>query len=553
MSLLLKVKNKHLRYALLSLSAALLLSFSFEPWSLFPLSFLGMIPLLELENQIRKQEVNGRLWIFLYSWLALFLWNAGTVWWIWNATSGGAIAAFLINSLPLVFPFFIMHIRSAKTGKQEINLFISAWLLAELLQFHWDLAFPWLILGNVFSVFPDAVQWIEFTGVLGASFWILLVNSKVYKLLKSWKDFLPNQRNQQVFRLAFFYLFCPLLFSWIVLDEYQKEAEAYKTQAHVLVVQPNIDPYGEKFEGMTPGEQLEKMIQLTEQNLKPETQFVLFPETALQGSLNENLLEQEALIMRLSAFLKFHPTLSILSGADSYKIYQPGDALSPTARYIDRYGITIDNYNTAFYLEASRPIEIYHKNKMVPGVEKMPYPQLFGFLEKIAINLGGTSGSLGSDGESRVFESRQKIKLAPVICYESVFPEFMSSYVAKGADILCIITNDGWWGNTPGYKQHFSFARLRAIESRRAIARSANTGISGFISDEGKVLAKSAWWEPAALSSSLRIGKKETFFVRNAGLIRWLIIIAFFNYFSASIFAPKFRFNGRFSGGPFGQ
>ena len=130
--MLLKVKNKHLRYAILSLSAALLLSFSFEPWSLFPLSFLGMIPLLELENQIRKQEVNGRLWIFLYSWLALFLWNAGTVWWIWNATSGGAIAAFLINSLPLVFPFFIMHIRSAKTGKQEINLFISAWLLAEL-------------------------------------------------------------------------------------------------------------------------------------------------------------------------------------------------------------------------------------------------------------------------------------------------------------------------------------------------------------------------------------------------------------------------------------
>lgn len=542
-----------MRYTLLSIGAALLLSISFEPWSIFPLSFLGFIPLFELEKQIRTQQLNGRLWVFVYCWLALFLWNAGTVWWIWNATSGGAIAAFFINSLPLVLPFFLMHIRSVKSGNQELKIFISAWLAVELLQFHWDLAFPWLILGNVFSVFPYAVQWIEFTGVLGASFWILLVNVKVYRMYENWASSNAIQKNQQLFRLSFYYLFCPLLLSWVVLDDYQTEAKAYQTKAHFLVVQPNIDPYGEKFDGMSPGEQLERMIQLTEQKLRPETQFVLFPETALQGSLNENAIEQEALILRLTAFLKLHPTLSVLTGADSYKVYQPNEPLSPTARYLENYGITVDHFNTAFFLENNKPVEVYHKNKMVPGVEKMPYPALFGFLEKIAINLGGTSGSLGSDGESRVFESRQRIKLAPVICYESVFPEFMSSYVSKGADILCIITNDGWWGNTPGYQQHFSFARLRAIETRRGIARSANTGISGFIDDEGKVLAKSKWWEPAALSASLRIAKKETFYVRNASLIRWIILLAFFNYFSASFFAPRFVFNGRFKGGPFGQ
>jgi apolipoprotein N-acyltransferase len=162
----------------------------------------------------------------------------------------------------------------------------------------------------------------------------------------------------------------------------------------------------------------------------------------------------------------------------------------------------------------------------------MPYPEIFGFLEKVSINLGGTSGSLASDKETKVFYSYKKTKLAPVICFESVFPDYVAGYVKKGADIICIITNDGWWGNTPGYRQHFDFARLRAIENRRWVARSANTGISGFIDEEGNIVNQSEWWKEAVLRAKVPLHKEETFFTQNGDLIGfWAMVLGVFEIF----------------------
>jgi len=154
----------------------------------------------------------------------------------------------------------------------------------------------------------------------------------------------------------------------------------------------------------------------------------------------------------------------------------------------------------------------------------MPYPAIFGFIEKYAINLGGTSGSLASDGESKIFTNYQKVTLAPIICYESVFPEFTASYVKKGADILCIITNDGWWGNTPGYRQHFDFGRLRAIENRRAIARSANTGISGVIDKDGRVLIASNWWQKEVIRYKVPVYTTQTFYTEHGDWLAYIFL-----------------------------
>jgi apolipoprotein N-acyltransferase len=142
-----------------------------------------------------------------------------------------------------------------------------------------------------------------------------------------------------------------------------------------------------------------------------------------------------------------------------------------------------------------------------------------GFLRKIFINLGGASGSLGSQEEASVFVSADGTKIAPVICYESVFGEYITSYVKKGSELIFIITNDGWWKNTPGYKQHMSFARLRAIETRRSIARSANTGISCFINQRGDVLQPTGWWVDAAIKQQLNASNKITFYVKHGDYI----------------------------------
>jgi apolipoprotein N-acyltransferase len=492
------------------------------------LAFIAFLPLFELEKQIRMQQLNSKLWLFVYAWIAMIVWNAGTVWWIWNASSGGAIAAFFINSAPMLLPFMLMHSISKKTGKTEFGVFIGTWICMELMQFHWDLAFPWLILGNTFAVFPHAVQWFEYTGVLGGSFWILMVNKKVFEWFQIRKIIEPVLLKKKLFNLVFVYFFLPALFSYLVLQNLRETMGSKQVKtASIVVVQPNIDPYKEKFKSM-PIEQLEKMIYLAEKKITPSTQFVLFPETALQGGINEGEIENEYLIKACKEFLNRHPGITLLTGADSYKTFpKDGEKRPITARFWEKYQVYIDSYNTALLLTGNDSVSIYHKNKMVPGVEKMPYPQIFGFLENMAIDLGGTSGSLGFDGESMVFNTKQRIGLAPVICYESVFPDFLTTYINKGTDIICIITNDGWWGNTPGFAQHFSYARLRAIETRRPVARSANTGISGFIDEEGNVLQASAWWTEDALSQELKLLPIETIYVKYCEIINLFIMFYF--------------------------
>ena len=109
--------------------------------------------------------------------------------------------------------------------------------------------------------------------------------------------------------------------------------------------------------------------------------------------------------------------------------------------------------------------------------------------------------------------------VAPVICYESVFGEYVTDYVKKGANFIGIITNDSWWGDTPGYQQHWSFARLRAIETRRSVARSANTGTSGFINQRGDELQKSEYLTLDCLRQKIKCNEKITFYVKYGDVI----------------------------------
>ena len=159
----------------------------------------------------------------------------------------------------------------------------------------------------------------------------------------------------------------------------------------------------------------------------------------------------------------------------------------------------------------------------------MPYHAVFGFLDKFAIDLGGMSGSLGKQDERSVFTSpltplqrergTRQLAVAPVICYESIYGEFLSGYIKNGAQLIFIMTNDGWWGDTPGYRQHLSYASLAAIETRRSIARSANTGISCFINQRGDISQQTNWWTPCAIKGTINSNSEMTFYVKHGDYI----------------------------------
>ncbi|MDE5607059.1 MAG: apolipoprotein N-acyltransferase, partial [Bacteroidales bacterium] len=179
--------------------------------------------------------------------------------------------------------------------------------------------------------------------------------------------------------------------------------------------------------------------------------------------------------------------------------------------------MVIDTGATVMEEAAPGGFPLRHKSKLTPAVEIMPLVDKIGFLEKWAIDLGGIVGTLGTDAEPKVFQSvvaGDTVTYADVICYESIFGDYVTGFCRRGAELLFISTNDGWWGNTPGHRQHAEYARLRAIENRREIARSANTGISGFISQRGDVLERTAYWEPAVIKHDMKTNRKLTLYSR---------------------------------------
>jgi apolipoprotein N-acyltransferase len=118
-----------------------------------------------------------------------------------------------------------------------------------------------------------------------------------------------------------------------------------------------------------------------------------------------------------------------------------------------------------------------------------------------------------------VFKTKSGFNVAPVICYESIYNDYLRLYVNKGAEMIGIITNDGWWGNTPGHRQHLAYAKISSVSLRRAAARSANTGISAFINQRGDVLAPTAYWQEDVIKEKIYLNESKTYFARFGNFI----------------------------------
>lgn len=313
-------------------------------------------------------------------------------------------------------------------------------------------------------------------------------------------------------------LVVPILSSRLISSKEKKILAAQPPATkNIVIVQPNIDPYTEKFDSPVES-QIQKLILLSEQQIDDNTTLVVWPETAIAAQVWENEIKNEKAFYPVWSFLRRHPRVNLVTGIDSYKNYGPDKKnASKTARFAQSYQAYYDAFNTAAFFDADTAINLYHKAKLVPGVETLP--SFLNFMSKWFEDMGGISGTLGRDSERKVFVPWDNhFKAAPIICYESIYGDYITEYVRKGANILTIITNDGWWGNTPGYKQHMNYARLRAIETRKWVARSANTGISCFIDPLGNVIAPQPWDTPASIKLAVPVDNRQTFFVQHGDI-----------------------------------
>ena len=416
--------------------------------------------------------------------------------------------------MAVVFLFF--HLTKKRLGSIAGYICLPAyWIAFEYLHLNWDFSWPWLTIGNGFGNWPATVQWYEYTGVLGGSLWVITVNIIGYLAIQQF----TYRKGIALFLL----ITVPILFSLARYHFYSESPDP----VNVVVVQPNVDPYGEKFTEPA-ADQISRLLRLAAEKTDSAVDYVIGPETALSEGVCEDHLQTDAGIEYVRKFISSFPKLKAVFGISSYKSYDNGQAPSSTARKFsdaDRY---YDAYNTALQLDNKGEIQVYHKSRLVPGVEKMPYPNVFGFLDRFTVDLGGTSGSLGMQEDRTVFVSKDSVKVAPVICYESIYGEFLAGYIRNGAELIFIITNDGWWGDTPGYRQHLSYARLRAIEFRRSIARSANTGISCLIDQRGVVIQPTEWWKPAVIRETLNRNDEMTFYAEHGDYIARVAVFVSF-------------------------
>ncbi|MHA7944722.1 apolipoprotein N-acyltransferase [Formosa sp. 3Alg 14/1] len=504
-----------MKHLLLALATGLLLALGWPTYGFPVLLFVAFIPLLYVAQQHRTtHSLKYKGWrLFGLSYLAFFIWNFITTNWLQYADMFGASFAILVNSLLMAFIILIYQaVAKRTTTNKSLCFLITLWICFEKLHLGWEFSWPWLNLGNAFSEYPKWVQWYELTGTFGGTLWIWLVNVILFKALITFFETSEHRVLKRATIQTLAIICIPIAGSIVRYYTYSPESNTIEA----VVLQPNIDPYSEKYNATNEevGVLLEK---LAKEKTTQETNLLVTPETVLAEGYGVDLprFNSSKEFFQAKAFVYNYPNLNYLLGFQFYQKHTREADILPTSNQYNEH-LWVDFYNSAALINSDKTPLIYHKSKLVVGVENFPYQSILKpIIGDAMLDLGGTVAMKTTQTERSAFLLKNtNYKVAPVICYESVYGEYVTGYIRNGANVLAIMTNDAWWGNTQGHKQHLSLARLRAIETRRAIARSANTGISAFISPKGELLQTLAYDTQGSLKADIPVNTNLTFYVK---------------------------------------
>lgn len=487
-----------------------------------PILLIALVPLLVvLEQIIQTDQLKKGTQIFWICAFTFFIWNGACTYWVFNSLVSAmpTWAAILVILLPfgmatllMTFPFWLYYqLRRTITKTCSYVGLICFWIGYEYLYQNWDAPFPWMNLGNGFAQSHQLVQWYEYTGVYGGTLWILISNILVFEAYLAFKKTTDTWKKIYLCIKPIGFILIPMVISMIRYWGYHEKPNP----TNVVVVQPNVDPYVKYT--LNPFVQTQQLIHLSDSLGQANTEYFIWPETAIPESANEDTFLSNVNYLATRQFLSKYKHANVVSGIESYLFYDR--AKTPTAQFDERSQKYWDSFNAAVQIENQAKVQFYHKSKLVPGVETLPFASALAFLKPIFAGFGGTTGGYGRQSEPSVFYSQSGIGCAPVICYESIWGEYVADYVKRGAQFIAIMTNDAWWGNTSGKNQHLEYAKLRAVESRRWVARSANTGISAFINGRGDIVQQTQWWTTTALKENINLNDELTFYVKHGDYI----------------------------------
>ncbi len=523
------------RLAFSSLSG-LLLGVGFP--DILPLPFLlffAWVPLLILEQHLADQGTQRKRVFLGHVFHTAMVWNILSTYWVGNTAFFAGLFAITANSFLMTLPFLLFLYVKRQMPRLAYPAIVCFWICFEYMHLHWELTWPWLMMGNGLAEVPALIQWYEYTGVFGGTLLIWILN---ILFLRAYQASQAGEAARGYIIRAGLLILLPAVFSLIRYSTYVEEGDTID----VVVVQPNYEPHYLKFTEPE-SSQVTRFLELSLSQLDEEVDYLVFPETSF-GYLEEAEVFNYPATSTLRRELAALPNLKVITGLNAYHDFGPNEERTDATRQRQtRDGRTVDfevlNLAAQLPIDPNQAPQTYRKSKLVPGPENFPFKEILFFMEPIVEQLDGTTAGLGTQEKRETFTSNTA-NIAPAICYESVFGQYYASYVREGqAQAGFIMTNDGWWDNTAGHRQHLLFAGLRAIETRRPIARSANTGISAFINQRGDILQATQYDEPAAIRGELVLNDQLTFY------IKWGDIIARIALFTSIIFVLNVFVKGR--------
>jgi len=499
------------------LLSGLLLGISFPTWPfvhLEPVTWVALVPLLlSLEGEDRFAP------FFTKVWAAMVLFCLISLWWVCLATFVGGVLTIFVQSLFSTIPLLAFyHIKKRAGFRFALFSLPFVWTGWEWAYMQQDFSLGWLTLGNTQANLLWMVQYADITGVWGVSFWLLTFNVLAVLLIRGQE---PPVRKIAIVMFMAVMTAAPLLYAKHVFDDSGRRAVT--STVRVAVVQPDIDPH-EKWGGLGPERTISRLYSLTGQSLandRPE--LIMWPETAIPFYIlnpgNELYMDSVRRMVErwntplLTGFPDEEPlSVARLSGGEAVA---GGKEASQGRSFVA--------YNASMLLQPSiSQLQIYRKMRLVPFGERVPYTEYFPWLERLNFSLSGiTSWQKGREATVMTFRNSKgvPVRMANIICYESIFPGLVSEFVRGGAQFLTLVTNDGWYGTSYGPWQHASIGRLRCIENRRAMARCANTGVTLFYDSCGRSYAETPWWQLSVLTAQVPLYDRLTFYTTHPDLL----------------------------------
>lgn len=457
--------NKKILQILISL-ILLILAFSHESYWNFTI-FIVIGFLLKIVSNSKKGIIITYGLIFITNIISL-LWIKPVV------TYTQYILLCLVLTLLQIIPFFIFK----SLSKNKITYFIISWLLVDYVLLNSFLNFPIPVIGNALTPYPFLIQWWEFTGVLGGSLWVLVINIFIFKI--------NNFQLHQLLKIGIG-IILPVSLSVIIMYNQRNNCQENKNVKFALV-STNFPCKSIKY-NLGSKVLLNQMIKNTKSKInylqeKNDAIILLWPETAITDFNSISNFRMNQSIKLIDEKLLENTNTTLITGLFLKEFYTEKSTIHPFYLHKGRFkGDEFYLYNGLASL-SKESIDYRVKEKLVPFNEFLPFPTIGQYISKYVY-----TGPQKFSKKNNIKNIHIKnIKITPLICYESFTGDYVRKFTRKGGQIICVILNEGWYNNEKGFKISQDFAVARAIENRRFVMKISNCGITSYIDTKGNII-----------------------------------------------------------------